>query len=192
MKTGSKLPDKRLKKLREQCGLTQEQVKNRIGCDLKTYRAWEKDGNYPSADYLIELSQLFGVSTDYLLGISDYTNIGNKEMSETTGLSEHAINILRAINRNRPGGEMYPQLLSVIISSSYFEKLIFQIRKYAMDIEKLKLELEQGSSEDVALIEALSYTYRAGKFGVSDVLGDMLDEIVPVPPILSKRGVING
>lgn len=192
MKTGSKLPDKRLKKLREQCGLTQEQVKNKIGCDLKTYRSWEKDGNYPSADYLIELSQLFGVSTDYLLGISDYTNIGNKEMSETTGLSEHAINILRAINSNRPGGEMYPQLLSVIISSSYFEKLIFQIRKYAMDIEKLKLELEQGSSEDVALIEALSYTYRAGKFGVSDVLGDMLDEIVPVPPILSKRGVING
>ena len=61
-----------------------------------------------------------------------------------------------------------------------------------MDIEKLKLELEQGSSEDIALIETLSYTYRAGKFGVSDVLGDMLDEIVPVPPILSKRGVING
>ena len=190
MKTGSKLPDKRLKKLREQCGLTQEQVKNKIGCDLKTYRSWEKDGNYPSADYLIELSQLFGVSTDYLLGISDYTNIGNKEMSETTGLSEYAIDILRAINR--PGGEMYPQLLSIIISSSYFEKLIFQIRKYAMDIEKLKLELEQGSSEDIALIETLSYTYRAGKFGVSDVLGDMLDEIVPVPPILSKRGVING
>ena len=192
MKTGSKLPDKRLKKLREQCGLTQEQVKNKIGCDLKTYRSWEKDGNYPSADYLIELSQLFGVSTDYLLGISDYTNIGNKEMSETTGLSEYAIDILRAINSNRPGGEMYPQLLSIIISSSYFEKLIFQIRKYAMDIEKLKLELEQGSSEDIALIETLSYTYRAGKFGVSDVLGDMLDEIVPVPPILYKRGVING
>ena len=192
MKTGNKLPDKRLKKLREQRGLTQEQVKSKIGCDLKTYRSWEKDGNYPSADYLIELSQLFGVSTDYLLGISDYTNIGNKEMSETTGLSEHAIDVLRVINSNHPGGEMYPQLLSIIISSSYFMGLIFQIRKYAMDIEKMKEELKKGGSEDMALIESLSYTYRAGKFGVSDVLGDMLDEIVPVPPILSKRGVING
>lgn len=192
MKTGNKLPDKRLKKLREQRGLTQEQVKSKIGCDLKTYRSWEKDGNYPSADYLIELSQLFGVSTDYLLGISDYTNIGNKEMSETTGLSEHAIDVLRVINSNHPGGEMYPQLLSIIISSSYFMGLIFQIRKYAMDVEKMKEELKKGGSEDMALIESLSYTYRAGKFGVSDVLGDMLDEIVPVPPILSKRGVING
>lgn len=192
MKIGSKLPEGRLKKLREQRDLTQEQVKNKIGCDLKTYRAWEKEGNYPSADYLIGLAQLFGVSTDYLLGLSDYTNIGNKEMSETTGLSEYAIDILRAINSNRPGGEMYPQLLSIIISSSYFMGLIFQIRKYAMDIEKIKAELKKGGSENMALIESLSYTYRAGKFGVSDVLGDMLDEIVPVPPILSKRGVING
>lgn len=192
MKTGKELPRSRLEALREQRGFTQEQVKDLIKCDLKSYRDWEKNKRYPSSDYLVRLSQLFGVSTDYLLGISDYTNIGNKEMSETTGLSEYAIDILRAINSNRPGGEMYPKLLSVIISSSYFEKLIFQIRKYAIDIEKLKLELEQGSSKDVALIEALSYTYRAGKFGVSDVLGDMLDEIVPVPPILSKRGVING
>lgn len=192
MKKGNKLPKGRLKELREQRGLTQECVKKAVGCDLKTYRSWEKYGNYPSADYLVELSKLFGVSTDYLLGLSKFTNIGNKEMSEETGLSEYSIDVLRAINNNRPGGEMYPQLLSIIISSSYFEKLIFQIRKYAMDIEKLKSELGHSSSEDVALIETLSYTYRAGKFGVSDVLGDMLDEIVPVPAILSKRGGVNG
>ena len=104
MKAGNKLPKERLKKLREQRGITQEQVKQAIGCDLKSYRAWEKDGNYPNADYLVELSHLFGVSTDYLLGISDFTNIGNKEMAEETGLSELAIDRLRAINGARPGG----------------------------------------------------------------------------------------
>lgn len=192
MKTGNKLPKERLKKLREQRGMTQEQVKQAIGCDLKSYRAWEKDGNYPNADYLVELSHLFGVSTDYLLGISDFTNIGNKEMAEETGLSELAIDRLRAINGARPGGEMYPQVLSVIISSSYFLSFIQQIRSYAAQIEKIKAELENGSINDMALVASLSYSYRAGKFGVSDVLGDLLDEIVPIPTILSRRGEHNG
>lgn len=192
MKTGNKLPKKRLKKLREQRGITQEQVKQAIGCDLKSYRAWEKDGNYPNADYLVELSHLFGVSTDYLLGISDFTNIGNKEMAEETGLSELAIDRLRAINGARPGGEMYPQVLSVIISSSYFLSFIQQIRSYAAQIEKIKEELRNGNINDMALVDSLSYSYRAGKFGVSDVLGDLLDEIVPIPTILSRRGERNG
>lgn len=192
MKTGNKLPKERLKKLREQRGMTQEQVKQAIGCDLKSYRAWEKDGNYPNADYLVELSHLFGVSTDYLLGISDFTNIGNKEMAEETGLSELAIDRLRAINGARPGGEMYPQVLSVIISSSYFLSFIQQIRSYAAQIEKIKEELRNGNINDMALVDSLSYSYRAGKFGVSDVLGDLLDEIVPIPTILSRRGERNG
>ena len=192
MKTGNKLPKERLKKLREQRGITQEQVKQAIGCDLKSYRAWEKDGNYPNADYLVELSHLFGVSTDYLLGISDFTNIGNKEMAEETGLSELAIDRLRAINGARPGGEMYPQVLSVIISSSYFLSFIQQIRSYAAQIEKIRAELENGSINDMALVASLSYSYRAGKFGVSDVLGDLLDEIAPIPTILSRRGERNG
>lgn len=192
MKAGNKLPKERLKKLREQRGITQEQVKQAIGCDLKSYRAWEKDGNYPNADYLVELSHLFGVSTDYLLGISDFTNIGNKEMAEETGLSELAIDRLRAINGARPGGEMYPQVLSVIISSSYFLSFIQQIRSYAAQIEKIKEELRNGNINDMALVDSLSYSYRAGKFGVSDVLGDLLDEIVPIPTILSRRGERNG
>ncbi len=192
MKTGNKLPKERLKKLREQRGITQEQVKQAIGCDLKSYRAWEKDGNYPNADYLVELSHLFGVSTDYLLGISDFTNIGNKEMAEETGLSELAIDRLRAINGARPGGEMYPQVLSVIISSSYFLSFIQQIRSYAAQIEKIKEELRNGNINDMALVDSLSYSYRAGKFGVSDVLGDLLDEIIPIPTILSRRGERNG
>ena len=192
IKTGNKLPKERLKKLREQRGITQEQVKQAIGCDLKSYRAWEKDGNYPNADYLVELSHLFGVSTDYLLGISDFTNIGNKEMAEETGLSELAIDRLRAINGARPGGEMYPQVLSVIISSSYFLSFIQQIRSYAAQIEKIKEELRNGNINDMALVDSLSYSYRAGKFGVSDVLGDLLDEIIPIPTILSRRGERNG
>ena len=192
MKTGNKLPKERLKKLREQRGITQEQVKQAIGCDLKSYRAWEKDGNYPNADYLVELSHLFGVSTDYLLGISDFTNIGNKEMAEETGLSELAIDRLRAINGARPGGEMYPQVLSVIISSSYFLSFIQQIRSYAEKKKKIKEELRNGNINDMALVDSLSYSYRAGKFGVSDVLGDLLDEIVPIPTILSRRGERNG
>ena len=87
---------------------------------------------------------------------------------------------------------MYPQVLSVIISSSYFLSFIQQIRSYAAQIEKIKEELRNGNINDMALVDSLSYSYRAGKFGVSDVLGDLLDEIVPIPTILSRRGERNG
>ena len=102
MKKGNQLPFSHLRELRKARKMTQKEVAAKIGATEKSYRAWEKGEHYPDTNYAIDLAHLYGVSVDYILGETQYTNIGNKEMIEMLGLSEDSINILRLFNiKNR-------------------------------------------------------------------------------------------
>lgn len=111
-KSGNKLPNSRIEELRTKFkgmhkGMpdekewkkqwTQESMADRFGVTVKTYRKWEQ-GALPDTRHLVQLAQLFHVSTDYLLDLSDYTNDGNKEISEATGLTNDSIEFLRYLN----------------------------------------------------------------------------------------------
>lgn len=180
---GRKLPiyAERILTLRKSRELTQEQVSQKIGCDIKSYRSWELGKTLPRTELLISLSKLFGVSTDYILGLIEYTHIGNKEVSEITGLSQRATDTLRQINSS-PEGKLYPLVLSRMVDSSFFVPLIGQIRYYAGKVEQIK---ERWTPDDRNAINADSFTLRAEKFGVTDVFSDLLDDLVPLP---DKKG----
>lgn len=115
MKTGNKLPLKeqrriaeRLKELRERKKITQAQAAKEIGVTVKTYREWEigkyaKDSSthyYPSIDAgnLLALSELYGVSVDYLLRRSDFISPENDFIGNYTGLSDTAIAALHLLH----------------------------------------------------------------------------------------------
>lgn len=59
----------RLKELRKQSGLTQQQLAERIGVTKSVISFYELRERTPSPEVLIQLSYIFHVSTDYLLGI---------------------------------------------------------------------------------------------------------------------------
>ncbi|MDE6209090.1 MAG: helix-turn-helix domain-containing protein [Lachnospiraceae bacterium] len=59
----------RLRKLRENENLTQQQVAERINVSKSLISAYELGTRLPSYNNLIKLSNIFKVSTDYLLGI---------------------------------------------------------------------------------------------------------------------------
>ena len=61
----------RLKELRDERELTQQHVAHAIQTTQTNIGRWEKGLNEPSSSFLIKLAHFFGVSTDYLLGISD-------------------------------------------------------------------------------------------------------------------------
>lgn len=68
---------KRLKKCRENIKkskpeYTQSFVANKIGVARTTYTAYENGTKMPPIDTLSSIAQLFEVTTDYLLGISDH------------------------------------------------------------------------------------------------------------------------
>lgn len=62
---------KRIRDLRERKNLTQTELSQELG--MKTYTTvskWESDENFPKGKDLKKLAELFGVSSDYLLGLA--------------------------------------------------------------------------------------------------------------------------
>ncbi|WP_029277537.1 helix-turn-helix domain-containing protein [Carnobacterium jeotgali] len=58
----------RLRDLRAETGLNQEEVAKKLGIGRTTYAMYEQGNREPDNDTLIEIAELFNVSIDYLLG----------------------------------------------------------------------------------------------------------------------------
>lgn len=54
-------------KLRKEKGLSQEAFAEKLGVSRQSVSKWESSGSLPDIDKIIAMSELFGVSTDYLL-----------------------------------------------------------------------------------------------------------------------------
>ncbi|MBO5925122.1 MAG: helix-turn-helix transcriptional regulator [Clostridia bacterium] len=63
---------KRLKELRKEKGLTQQQIADMLNVRQQSYTRYELNTSEPSYDMLVRIATIFEVSTDYLLGIADY------------------------------------------------------------------------------------------------------------------------
>lgn len=80
-----------LKNLREEKGLTQTGFANLIGSKQQTVASWESGTSKPDVLMLKEIAKFYNVSTDWLLGLSEYrTNEVYKEklQQENTGIPE--------------------------------------------------------------------------------------------------------
>jgi len=61
----------RIKELRIENNLSQRKLAEKIGVDKRAIIFWEQEVNEPKASYIKKLAECFGVSADYLLGITD-------------------------------------------------------------------------------------------------------------------------
>lgn len=61
----------RIRELREEKNITQVRLSIELEVSQETISAYEKGKYYPSAKSLIKLQKLFGVSIDYILGLSN-------------------------------------------------------------------------------------------------------------------------
>lgn len=59
---------KKLFDLRTEAGKTLEEVGKIVGAEKQTVWGWENGKSKPSFDALVALAELYGVTTDYLLG----------------------------------------------------------------------------------------------------------------------------
>lgn len=80
-----------IKLLRVQHHLSQVDVAKRLSVSKQCVSNWENDNVLPSIDMLVKLADLFGVSTDFLLGRSSELSL------DATGLTEVQIAHIREI-----------------------------------------------------------------------------------------------
>lgn len=81
----------RIKNLREQHSMTQASLAKRLGITRSSVNAWEMGISVPSTQYIVELANIFQVSTDYLLGLNNSSTIS------VAGLSEKDVQIIHAL-----------------------------------------------------------------------------------------------
>lgn len=86
----------KLKELRIQAGLTQKQLAERINVTKSVISYYELQERYPSPETLIKLSNVFHVTTDYLLGKECKQTLDISDLdAEEIQLLQHMANVLR-------------------------------------------------------------------------------------------------
>ena len=81
----------KIKTLREHYGLTQVQLAQRLGVTKSAVNAWETGTNSPSLSYVVKLAKIFGVSTDYLLGVNERLTV---DITELDDLQTQAVTLM--------------------------------------------------------------------------------------------------
>ena len=61
----------RIKQLRQEDGISQRELSQKVGVSPAAIAHWELGDRVPNALAVIKLAEYFQVSTDYLLGVSD-------------------------------------------------------------------------------------------------------------------------
>ena len=87
--------NERLKQLRKEKKVTQQDVANYLGITRPAYTAYEKGNRSPDYDLLNKLAKYFNVTTDYLLG-STSNETDNSQKPELTPYQQEVLDFFNS------------------------------------------------------------------------------------------------
>ena len=91
----------RLKELRIQANMTQQQLATKLGVTKSVVSYYELQERYPSPEILMRIAREFKVSTDYLLGMQSSKTLDISDLDdEDIRLLIHTAEVLRS-KRNK-------------------------------------------------------------------------------------------
>ena len=123
----------RLKDLRVECGLTLEQLSAETGISKSALGKYEADDFKDISPFsMVELAKFYGVSTDYLLGLTEQKNHPNTEL-DALHLGDDAIEVLRTSNFNH-------RLLSELICHQDFQRFMLDAEIYVDRIADMRIK----------------------------------------------------
>ena len=122
----------RLKDLRVECGLTLEQLSAETGISKSALGKYEADDFKDISPFsMVELAKFYGVSTDYLLGLTEQKNHPNTEL-DALHLGDDAIEVLRT-------GKFNHRLLSELICHKDFQRFMLDAEIYVDRIADMRI-----------------------------------------------------
>lgn len=157
-------PGKRIKYLRSNQLMTQGELAEKLGKTRSEITMWETGDRTFDNISLKQMAQLFNVSSDYILGLTEFENgeINNREINRITGLSDGAINNLININKYH-NGAFLPTINYLLEQEKMFPdeyyKQIEQTERTKKDNEKLSREAKEWKEKNYKRIFALIESY---------------------------------
>lgn len=134
--------------LRKDRGLTLEQLEKQTGLSSSALGSYE---NHEAKDIshraVVTLAEFYGVTTDYLLGLSEQKNHPNAEVIDLH-LSDKMLNLLRS-------GEINNRLLCEIVTHKEFRRLLADIEIYVDRIASTQID-NLNAQVSIARAEILS------------------------------------
>ena len=122
----------RLKDLRTERGLTLEQLSVATGISRAALGKYEADDFKDISPFsMVELAKFYGVSTDYLLGLTEQKNHPNTEL-DALHLGDDAIEVLRT-------GKFNHRLLSELICHKDFQRFMLDAEIYVDRIADMRV-----------------------------------------------------
>jgi transcriptional regulator with XRE-family HTH domain len=123
------LKDK-LKKLRVQHNMTQEEVAERLGFSAQTVSKWERGISYPDITLLPKIAKMFRCSIDSLFNMQSYWDEEHeKELLEKLEklrlegkFEEVYLTCIEEIELNPDNFAFYPKLISVVYNNKMFDR----------------------------------------------------------------------
>ena len=139
-----------LRKLREHKGISQNELSKALGLSKSTIGLWETGDTLPDARAVHDLAKYFGVSADYILGLSQEksADINIRGICEYTGLSSDTIKELSNYSNQRELiSKFMARLLEDIVINNDINEICGYILKSATADSMSHLE-SFGEAED--------------------------------------------
>ena len=90
----------RIRYLRDKAGMTQTDLAKRLGISRSAVNSWEMSLSSPSLSNVVEMMQIFHVSADYLLSVSDRMLIDVSDLSSEE--QEVVLKMIACLQKSNP------------------------------------------------------------------------------------------
>ena len=91
----------RLRKLRTDKGLSQQQLADIIGASKSLISCYESGKRNPSLENIISFMQIFGVSADYLLGTDNLIKVVSNKKESYKPMTNEEIRFIEELIKNK-------------------------------------------------------------------------------------------
>lgn len=169
----------RLRKLLENRGITITELAKHLQISRQAVSQYTDGSAQPNIEKLSKIANFFEVSSDYLIGLSEYERLETANYTASDmGISDSAAKRLYEdnIHSGISGG-----LLSLLANSPYFYDLAEAVGSYSLQVSRVNKYCNTVSS-----VWKENKTLRYKRFEVNESLYDVLNSAFPVAPFSER------